>query len=284
MREKLRAYEGTADIRVYVTKARGDASDYIRLCRAQEEGMLRFYACGGDGTLNEVVNGAYGLRQVEVGCYPCGSGNDYVKYYGGREAFLDLGRQLNGKSQRVDLMDAGGRLAINMVHFGLDSAVAKTMIRWRRVPVLGGKNAYYAGVVSALLQPLGTPCTLWVDGEQINKDKLLLCTIANGQYVGGGYRAAPRSDNGDGVLDVCLVRPLPRIRMLGLMKAYREGTHLEDPRLKDSLSYRQGQHVRIEGKERFVMLLDGELYDHKDVDVRVIPDALSFVLPEGLNA
>lgn len=90
--------------------------------------------------------------------YPCGSGNDYVEYYGGSAAFLDIERQFAAKAEPVDLIDVGGKLAINMAHFGLDSTVALTMQRVRRFPVLGRKNAYMSGVLSALLQPLGCRC------------------------------------------------------------------------------------------------------------------------------
>ena len=85
---------GGLDYQIYETKAPGDATAYIRdYCRMHDE-PVRFYACGGDGTLNEVVNGAVGFPQASVGCYPCGSGNDFVKYYGGKQHFLNLQAQI----------------------------------------------------------------------------------------------------------------------------------------------------------------------------------------------
>ena len=100
---------GGLDYMIYETKAPGDATAYIRdYCRENPE-PVRFYACGGDGTLNEVVNGAVGFPQASVGCYPCGSGNDFVKYYGGQKHFLNLQAQIDATEQTIDLIRVGNR-------------------------------------------------------------------------------------------------------------------------------------------------------------------------------
>ncbi|MBP5210167.1 MAG: hypothetical protein J6125_04820, partial [Clostridia bacterium] len=78
------------DCELYRTTAPRDATRYVRLrCRESGEPM-RFYACGGDGTINEVAEGTLGFPNASFSCYPCGSGNDFVKYYGGAERFFDL--------------------------------------------------------------------------------------------------------------------------------------------------------------------------------------------------
>ena len=83
------------------------------------------YACGGDGTANEVLHGLIGFENASMTCYPCGSGNDYVKYYGGAEKFLDIEALLAGEEHRVDVMRMGHRYAINVINFGFDTAVAR---------------------------------------------------------------------------------------------------------------------------------------------------------------
>ena len=88
LRNELAGSEFGSDYEFYVTKAPLDATKYVRSrCEAEPESTLRFYACGGDGTLNEVASGAIGFSNAEVACYPCGSGNDYIKYYGSKEDF-----------------------------------------------------------------------------------------------------------------------------------------------------------------------------------------------------
>ena len=86
----LESLETPVDYTLYLTKGQGDATAYVRsYCREHAE-RVRFYACGGDGTLNEVVNGLVGFPQASLGCYPSGSGNDFVKYYGGKQIFLNI--------------------------------------------------------------------------------------------------------------------------------------------------------------------------------------------------
>ena len=79
------------DCEVYVTKGVGDSISYVRSwCEKNTPEEVRVIACGGDGTINEVFNGAVGHPNASVTCYPCGSGNDFVKSFGGAEKFLNI--------------------------------------------------------------------------------------------------------------------------------------------------------------------------------------------------
>lgn len=271
-----------SECEIYLTQAPGDATSYVReRCRNDSE-PLRFYACGGDGTLNEVINGAVGFPHASVGCYPCGSGNDFVKYYGGKKYFLDPNALLNAEEREIDLIRVGDRYAVNATHFGFDSVVAKTVMNVRRKKMVGGKNAYTTGVVVGLLTAMKNRCRVWVDGELLNpKGTILLCTIANGQYVGGSFRCAPRSCNEDGMLEVCLVHPVSHVTFMRLMKDYTNGTHLENPHFAKHLEYRRGTSIRIEAPQGFLYSLDGELIAENEFTVEVAPKAIRFAVPNG---
>ena len=271
------------DCRIYQTKGAGDATAFIRdYCTKHPEERVRFYACGGDGTLNEVVNGVVGFENASVGCYPCGSGNDFVKYYGGKRGFFDLEALLNSNEEYIDLIRVGNRYAINATHFGFDSCVAKTMMNVRRKKVIGGKNAYTTGILVALTKAMKNKCRVTVDGELLNpKGTILLCTIANGQYVGGSFRCAPRSLDNDGWLEVCLVHPVSRITFMKLIKAYTEGRHLDDPKFDKYIEYRRGKCVEIEAQDGFVYSLDGELITASKFTAEVEHHAVRFAVPRG---
>lgn len=273
---------GGLDYQIYETKAPGDATLYIReYCRENPE-PVRFYACGGDGTLNEVVNGAVGFEQASVGCYPCGSGNDFVKYYGGKQFFLNLQAQIDATEHSIDLIRVGDRYAINAAHFGFDSCVAKTMMNVRRKKLIGGKNAYTTGVIVGLFKGMKNRCRVTVDGKLLNpSEKLLLCTIANGQYVGGSFRCAPRSVDCDGFLEVCLVRPVSRIKFMQLIKDYTNGTHLDNPKFDGILEYCRGQKIEVEAPDGFVYSFDGELVEQNRFTVEVAHRAIRFAVPWG---
>ena len=268
---------------LYETTGRGDATAYIRsYCTAHPDEQVRFYACGGDGTLNEVVNGVVGFENASVGCYPCGSGNDFVKYYGGKRVFFDLDSLLNAKEEYIDLIRVGDRYAINATHFGFDSCVAEIMMNVRRKKLIGGKNAYTTGVVVGLIKAMKNKCTVKVDGEVINPDgTLLLCTIANGQFVGGSFRCAPRSLDNDGLLEVCLVKPVSHVTFMRLIKYYTNGMHLDNPRFEKYVAYRRAKTIEIEAPEGFIYSLDGELIEENQFTVEVAPSAIRFAVPKG---
>ena len=266
----------------YPTKAEKDATAFVRArCEQEPCEQLRFYACGGDGTANEVLHGIVGFENASMTCYPCGSGNDYVKYYGGAARFLDIDALIAAKETPVDVMRIGDRYSINVTNFGFDTAVAKTMTEVRHKKLLGGKNAYTTGIVKALFTAMKNECTVWVDGEKLNDGKILLCTVSNGRYVGGAYCCAPHSLNDDGLLDVCLVKPISYLTFFTLIGAYKAGKHLDDPRFKNMITYRRGKSVRVVAPEGFGYSLDGEIVLSNDFTIEICPGAIRFAVPQS---
>ena len=282
LESQLQTHYATVEYEIYETQGSGDAVSYIRnYCNTNSE-PVRFYACGGDRTLNEVVNGAVGFSHASVGCYPCGSGNDFVKYYGGKEIFLDLSAQLEAEEEEIDLIRVGDRYAVNAAHFGFDSCVAQTMTNVRRKKLIGGKNAYTTGILVGLVKAMRNKCKVTVDGTLLNPEgTILLCTLANGQYVGGSFRCAPRSVNNDGLIEVCLVKPVSHLKFVSLMNYYKKGTHLSDPKFEKVLTYCRGSRIEVEAPEGFVYCLDGELITENRFTVEVAHKALRFAVPKG---
>ena len=282
LRTALDSLKAPVDYEMYLTQAPGDATAYIRDYCSTHTDRVRFYACGGDGTLNEVVNGAVGFPQASVAVYPCGSGNDFVKYYGGKRYFLDVASLVEAEEEWIDLIRVGDKYAINAAHFGFDSSVAQTMTNVRRKKLIGGKNAYTTGIVVSLFKAMKNACRITVDGEELDpKGKILLCTVANGQYVGGAFRCAPRSLDNDGWLEVCMIRPVSHVTFLSLIRVYTDGRHLDDPKMQKHIVYRRGKRIHVEAPEGFIYASDGELIQNNDFTVEVAPGAIRFAVPRG---
>ncbi|MBQ3404906.1 MAG: hypothetical protein IJG63_05775 [Oscillospiraceae bacterium] len=272
------------DWEIYTTRGPLDATAYVKaLCSKHEGDELRVYACGGDGTLNEVVSGAVGFENVSVGCCPCGSGNDYVKYYGGSLPFTDIPALMRAQTRPIDLLRVNDRYAVNACHFGFDTAVARTMSAVKGKPLIGGRRAYSSAIVYSLFTAMRTSCVISADGELICPDSMLLCTLANGSHVGGSFKCAPRSKNNDGLIELCMARPVSIPRFAALVKTYQKGLHLDDPRFKEIITYRQVRHVDIDGPEGFAVSIDGEILEGSHISVDIVPSALNFIVPEGAS-
>ena len=262
------------DYSIYKTKFSGDAISYIRGLLSKSDETHRFYACGGDGPLNEVVNGVIGFSNSQVAVFPCGSGNDYVKYYGTAADFSDITELIESDAYKVDALKIGEKYAINAVHFGLDSYVLKTMIKVRRNKIFGGKRAYTTGVAAGFLGGMRTKCSLKVDGKVSGLDKILLCTLANGKYVGGSYKSAPLSLNDDGLIEVCQVNPISRLGFLRLMNTYKRGEHIGDKRFEKYLNYTRAKKIEVTAPEEIPVSLDGELIFTNKFTVEIVNHAV----------
>ncbi len=282
IRTEVQALDGY-ETEIYETKGKGDASRFVRAYLAEHpEESVRFYACGGDGTLGEVAGGAYGAKNASISCYPCGSGNDFVKYYGGKDAFLNLAALFEGEEREIDMVTDGERFSINVANFGFDYFVCEKMEKLRRKKGFGGKRAYYGGIVYALFRAMKNNAKVFVDGEQIGKDAFLLCTVANGSYIGGSFKCAPLSDNEDGLLEICHVDPVSVFKFIRLIGKYKRGEHIGDERLKDIMHYTRGKEVRVESSdEGFGYCLDGEMIPSKSFTLKILPRAVRFAVPKG---
>ena len=274
---------------MYVTLSQHDATRYVRktiesLSDAGSE-KLRFYACGGDGTLNEVVSGVLSAKgqphtAVEVGCYPCGSGDDFVKNWP-ETNFKDLAALVHGLSEEVDVMSFNGHYSVNTLNYGFEAAVCRTMAQVRRKPLIGGRMAYTTGIVSSLINGRKNHCRVEVDGELWHEGDLLLLSLANGQFAGGGYHCAPRASVSDGLIEVMAIKPMSVLSFARLIKYYKNGELLDRPELRDIVSHRRGLSVTIDAGAPSFAATDGELVEGQLFEITMIPKAIRFIVPSS---
>ena len=269
------------DHEIYYTRGHKDATEFVRRrCEEEPEGELRFYACGGDGTLKEVVEGVYGHDNADITVVPLGSGNDFVKYYGGADNFLDLRSLACAPSTYIDLIKVNDHLCVNAVNFGFESYAANVMNNVRHKKFIGGKNSYTTGILMGLIFAMKNHAKVKVDGEQLVDGEYLLGSVANGRFVGGGYQCAPRALNSDGQLEVCVVNTISHFSVPKLIKIYKAGEHIEHPAFKKILNYRRAKKVEITFDRDMCIALDGELIDVREFVCEVIPSAVRFAAVE----
>ena len=133
--------------------------------------LLRFYACGGDGTVNEVANGIIGYDNASMTVIPVGTGNDFLKNFGPEdmEKFRDAENLWDAPQFPIDAIDVNGRIALTIACSGIDARVAKDVHNFSESPILDGKSSYIVSLmVNFLFKSIGSHWTVELDGERTN--------------------------------------------------------------------------------------------------------------------
>ena len=279
-KKKIReAFQGSEEeYRVEVSKAPGDC---CRLAReAAESGEeYRIYACGGDGTLNEVAAGAAGFSNAAVTVFAGGSGNDFVKLFSDRDAFRDLDRLLDCQEVTFDLMKVNGDICLNIASVGLDARIGTDVSNYKRIPLLQGFRAYAASTVVNVIRGISEHYVIKINGQTIDGQQTMICAC-NGRYYGGGFNPVPTADPTDGILDVLVVRKVSRLQVPGVVGKYKAGRYKELPHL---VTHYRTDKVEILCDKPTPINLDGELRTWQDVTITVAEEKLRFFYPKGLT-
>ncbi len=268
------AFENKSDpYEIILTEYCGHATEIARGYSALEE-PVRLYAIGGDGTLNEVLTGAYGGKNVEIAAVPCGTGNDFVKVFG--EEKWSLSSVIDGTVEDVDIIKVNDRLCINITNMGFDAKVAYNVGKFKKL--LGGHLAYYASVFFTMLSRINMKVKVDIDGKRVRDGKCLLCVAANGNVYGGGFNCAPSAKVNDGLLDFVIVKNLSRLQIAGFINKYKQGVHA--PLIATGLMYTyQGKSMSICSDSDIVICADGETFKAGNCSISVIPAAIKCVFP-----
>ena len=168
-RDRTREYQAriaaacsNLEYEVLVSQKPGDLTAWSRRAAASGE-ELRLYACGGDGTLNEVVNGIAGFSNAAVTHFPGGSGNDFIKIFNDPALFSNLHALLDPKETEFDLISCNADYAINVCSLGLDARIGTEIARYKRLPLVTGTGAYalsaLVNVVRGSTGPTASPGT-----------------------------------------------------------------------------------------------------------------------------
>ncbi len=241
---------------------------------------MRFYACGGDGTLNEVAAGAAGLANVSVTHYPCGSGNDFIKLFGmDCRGFKDLNALIDGKEVALDYIETDCGACLNVFSVGVDARVAAGMQKYKRIPLLHGAMAYNISTVENVLRGLSEPYEVQVDGVDYSGRQTLILA-GNGRFYGGGFNPVPEADPTDGLLDVLIIKAVDLVTVIKVIGAYKAGLHRRYPQHITHLKAKELTIAHRDGKDMQVNL-DGEIVPSPRVSLRVAEHKLRFVIPQS---
>ncbi len=274
------------EYKLFTTHARGGATELA--FQAMEQGFEAVVAVGGDGTINEVINGVVGSAQsggseVPVGVIPLGTGSDFARMIDGLNA-QNLGaiarRIATGVTRPVDVgqivVETGGRelrrFFINGLGAGIDAQVA---VEVGKVTWTTGMAAYIIASLRALASYKTSQMTVRYDGKELRR-KLYFATVANGRWQGGGFLLTPSAEIDDGVLDLCAVQSLRFDQVIRYYPKLIDGSHVE---LRE-VTMAQARQLEISSTTPFPVATDGEVVttDATRVTVETLPGAVRLLV------
>jgi YegS/Rv2252/BmrU family lipid kinase len=258
-------------VEVLETKAAGHAIELTR--EALKAGAERIVAVGGDGTVNEVVNGFFEDEQpvgtnATLSIIPQGTGSDFFKV---------LDRQLNGETRMVDLMKVcyaaedgtvRVRYSINVTSFGMGGGVAARVNRSSKP--LGGVIAFVTSTLAEAMTFSGRSVRLQLDRSKWIETKIMNVVVGNGQFHGAGMWVCPGALIDDGLLDVTIIRHLTLPRIVRNFPVLYNGSIYSHPEVE---SYRV-RHLTAESGEPVLIEIDGEPLGRLPIEISVLPRAI----------
>jgi len=261
-------------VEIVLSVGPGDCEEAAK--RAVADGVDVLFVGGGDGTVNEAVNGvaavAGGLESVIFGVVPLGTGNDFAQTLG---LPVDVDRAIDLlQQQRIVSVDVGrlnGRMFVNVSGGGFIAEVSEAVTP--QMKSIAGRLAYLVGGVQTLMDFDPVPMTLHADpgGHRIETEAYAFA-VCNARQIGGGRLIAPSALIDDGLLDVCVIENMPTLEFVALLRKVSGGDHVSDPRVR----YLRASTVTIAVDRPVLVNTDGEVMEASSCEYSVLPRAARF--------
>ena len=270
---------------VMKTQSSGHAIELTR--NALRDGHRCIIAVGGDGTLNEVVNGVLSEDEdgqgLTIGLIPQGTGSDFRRAV---HLPLDEVRAIDtirrGRTRKLDAMRVvyrhpdgtdATRYAINLTSFGMGGAVAA---RANRSPKpLGGTVTFLVATALTTLRFNGNHVLIRMDDGELQDEWITNVAVGNGQYHGAGMRVCPEAIMDDGILDVTLIEKLSLWEIAWSIRLLFNGQIYDHPKVR----FRRARKVVATSEELATIEIDGEPLGHLPLEVTVLPSAIRMIVP-----
>ena len=175
--------EGIEDYEIHVTKAPRDGYEYAK-AQVEKGDHIRVYACGGDGTLYEVVNACACHANAEVAAFPLGSGNDFIRIFGDKKSLRNVADHVKGTPMKFDVIKCGDEYAINQCSMGIDAEICAKQAYFKKLPLLSGEAAYTAALLFCFIGKMKSRFTITIDDDEPFTSDVLFCVGANSRWYG----------------------------------------------------------------------------------------------------
>lgn len=250
---------------VHRTAYAGHAVEIVRELNQKDHCDL--IVMGGDGSFNEALNGIENFDKINVGFIPCGTGNDYVKAtHIPRDVKKALDVILKGDIGYTDFIQLDDRRALNTTGAGMDVDV---LVKYGQMKAFRGKAKYYAALLYTVLH-LKFPRMIIEVGDRKEEKEIIIASVSNGIYIGGGMPISPLSDVNDGLFDVVIVNKTKKRKILPLLLQFLNAKHLDNP----ATEHIRCSEIKITLLDEGKTQVDGEVYENRVLNCKLIHNVL----------
>lgn len=239
---------------IYETKAPKEATEIASRFKNEENTVV--YSVGGDGTLNEVVNGI-AEGKCKLGIIPTGSGNDFYRTL----------KEAQTENVRLDLGKVNGRYFINIASVGMDAETCNNANKIKSKIKL--HSSYYLALIHTFLTFKSKSLKLKID-KNVYAGDYIIAAICNGKYYGGGFKIAPVASFDDNQFDIYLVSKAGKLKLIKILLALLKSEH---EKYNEVRKY-TGKNITITSENNLILNIDGEITISKNIEIEMIEDAL----------
>ena len=265
------------------TERKGHAIEFTRELIAG--GYRKIISIGGDGTLNEIINGIFTqdhcpAAEIILSLIPVGTGNDWGRMFGIPLVYEGAVQVI--KEEKLTLHDIGvvsyyngeekeKRYFINIAGLGFESIVVKRTNK-QKDKGKSSKAIYFYNLLTSLISYKNAIADITIDGKS-SRVKIFSINVGNGRYCGGGMRQTPDALPDDGLLDITVIKEIGRIEIIRSLKLLFDGTILSHPKVD---GYRSN-NLKVSSESLLYLEADGESLGHTPAEFSIIPSAVNIV-------
>lgn len=235
------------------------------------DGYNEIVAVGGDGTLTEMIQGICqsGSSNIKAGILPCGTGNDFSKVlYMSQDPLMILESVLLGKTKDADLFDCNGIKCINICAMGIDGQIVIDTEKIKKL--FPGPVAYLISTLKSLMIYKARKIEIEMDQTRIQR-KTLIVAVGNGKYFGGGMKITPKAEIDDGLMDVCIVNHVPKLKLIAMFPSIFKGEHLN---IREVEYYRCSEISVVSLEKSLLLNVDGNIVGSTPVRITLAKEKI----------
>jgi len=274
------------DIRYFVvntSRANDEVDAVARFIQLFEGERMRFYACGGSGTMREIMHGTGDYKHVEFAFCPCGQTNDFLKVFGSDiEAFKDIDNLIDGHVERIDYIKTNHGVALNTISYGIDTTLSSTLETVQEYDIFGPLFPFLLSYIKSIVEAKPTLMKIQID-DKVIEDGVTELIVGNGSVLGGMLHFSEHSDCRDGIFEYLIIN---NCRGLSAVKMLQQMVKNDMENVKKKSLCGKGTRFVVESFDGsdITMNLDGEIVKgSKKWEIEIIKQGMNFVMPKGVK-